>query len=1117
MKTIFYTYKKNIYTTVLSLTLLLLVQTVFAQKNNTPTQQAPKKNVTTPPKNTPTKSTQNGNTTSGKGNKNANNGNPNSKSASEKLDETNMGVAKIDSRKYAKSGLGRAYQDLTAYYNRHFNAQIRYLEGTQKLAAAQKEDYRSTLSPQAFSAKDATAINEDLEAIIKKTSMNIQLKPSSKWVDNSYLMLGKAYYLKGDNESAVESFQYVLSNFDKNERLLLDKKSIAQQKEKDKKEREEAKKDRAAEAKKTKETKRKQTEKLKEQKQDAKEERLKEAQKAKEEQRKEAEKLKKQQQKEKDERKKQLQKEKEKERKAKEKAKKQGKKYTPPPKKTTAPTPTKPPAPTVNKPAAATTDTTKAELPKTAPKPAVKTPEPPKTETAQTPKKQNDGGIFKHQLSKYEATIWLARTYTELNKLNEAEATLNKALQSKRFPKKLNKDLYATAAQLYIAQKNLEKANEALQIAAKNTPRRNRARLYYVTAQLNEQQKQYDQAVNNYQKVLKSKAPYEMELNAQVNIAKNKLQAGSYSNEQATAALQKLADDPKNKEYKDQIMNSLSDVALQSGDIDKATQFLTQATKANKDNTTLKGTTFLKLAELHYLQDRYLIASTYYDSTVLFLPKNHEKYKEASQRKTTLAELSKHISTIQLQDSLQNIANMPTPQRNEFIDKIIKQFEKEAQLKKAEQEKAQQQAFLNDNNNPNNPNTGGQWYFSNQAVKGLGYNNFKQQYGNRPLTDYWRISSRQQTEATITTEPTATNPTKNKTAELINLASEGKLNKDAILQQLPTTPEAKAQSDTLIAEALYFSAKIYKDQLNKKDNAQTAFAKLTQRYPQSKYAAPAYYQLFLLAKQAKNDKQTEAYKKTILENYPQTIYAQLVENPDNATTQQNAAEQYYAQTYQLYKQKQYNEVIQRTQNADQNFKPNTFKPQYDLLTAFTIGATQNQAAYLNALQIIVKTHSNTEVAKKAQEIIDYIQTNNTETATTNPENPNKNTPATNSRYTYNEVQQHYLVVALGAFTTQMSTITNRFSDYNTGNYSSEKLKTSQMLLDAEKQILIIKDFANAGKAMKYLTGIKDQEMKLFAGLDVSYKYFVISKNNFSEYFKQKDTDAYYQFFIENYK
>ncbi|MCC7224256.1 MAG: hypothetical protein IT273_11075, partial [Chitinophagales bacterium] len=73
----------------------------------------------------------------------------------------------------------------------------------------------------------------------------------------------------------------------------------------------------------------------------------------------------------------------------------------------------------------------------------------------------------------------------------------------------------------------------------------------------------------------------------------------------------------------------------------------------------------------------------------------------------------------------------------------------------------------------------------------------------------------------------------------------------------------------------------------------------------------------------------------------------------------------------------------------------------------------------------------------------------------------------------------------------------------------------QMLLDPEHQIVLIKEFSNSTKALFYNDAITPQAGTLGNGMGL--KILVISKTNFSQFFKDKDVAAYEQFFGENYK
>ena len=78
--------------------------------------------------------------------------------------------------------LGKKYHDVTAKFNGYFNAD---------------EIYKTSI----------------LDKVIEKVTKVAALHEPSKWLDDCYVLMGKAQYLKGDLESAQETFEYFVKDF----------------------------------------------------------------------------------------------------------------------------------------------------------------------------------------------------------------------------------------------------------------------------------------------------------------------------------------------------------------------------------------------------------------------------------------------------------------------------------------------------------------------------------------------------------------------------------------------------------------------------------------------------------------------------------------------------------------------------------------------------------------------------------------------------------------------------------------------------------------------------------------------------------------------------------------
>ncbi len=75
---------------------------------------------------------------------------------------------------------------------------------------AHKKNYNQILKiyPEVDSST-VSAVKDQLEDCIKKSSIAIQRHKNSKWVDDSYILIGKARFYSGDHPNAVQTYKFV--------------------------------------------------------------------------------------------------------------------------------------------------------------------------------------------------------------------------------------------------------------------------------------------------------------------------------------------------------------------------------------------------------------------------------------------------------------------------------------------------------------------------------------------------------------------------------------------------------------------------------------------------------------------------------------------------------------------------------------------------------------------------------------------------------------------------------------------------------------------------------------------------------------------------------------------
>lgn len=107
--------------------------------------------------------------------------------------------------KYTK----RLYQNTVTHYNYYFNANNRLNEIIEAAKKSFKEDYTKLLPFYNYSL-DVTATSGDIDSIIYKCNAGILLHDlRNDWIDNMYLLLGKAYYYRKNFDSANDVFRYI--------------------------------------------------------------------------------------------------------------------------------------------------------------------------------------------------------------------------------------------------------------------------------------------------------------------------------------------------------------------------------------------------------------------------------------------------------------------------------------------------------------------------------------------------------------------------------------------------------------------------------------------------------------------------------------------------------------------------------------------------------------------------------------------------------------------------------------------------------------------------------------------------------------------------------------------
>ena len=107
----------------------------------------------------------------------------------------------------------RFIQNTVSHYNYFYNANNKINQVIERARIANKDDYTKLLPFYGYSLTNTAAQKNDLDSVITKATAGILLHDlRSNWVDNLYLLIGKAYYLRKDFDSASMTFQFINYN-----------------------------------------------------------------------------------------------------------------------------------------------------------------------------------------------------------------------------------------------------------------------------------------------------------------------------------------------------------------------------------------------------------------------------------------------------------------------------------------------------------------------------------------------------------------------------------------------------------------------------------------------------------------------------------------------------------------------------------------------------------------------------------------------------------------------------------------------------------------------------------------------------------------------------------------
>ncbi|MBP7497730.1 MAG: tetratricopeptide repeat protein [Bacteroidales bacterium] len=744
---------------------------------------------------------------------------------------------------------------------------------------------------------------------------------------------------------------------------------------------------------------------------------------------------------------------------------------------------------------------------------------------------------FKKEPSKYDAALWLARSYIQSGKFSKAQSQLDmvknaivktgasanliskikSTFKEPEIPLNVFKELPLIYADFHIKQENYTPAVEQLRKGIElNKRKKTRARLNFILAQIYQLNGDLQKATDFYYKTLRLNPAYEMAFNCRMNMAKC-YDEGNVNSRNIKKDLLKMTKDIKNKEYLDQIYYALAEIALKEKNTKEALKYLKLSAAKSQNNNKQKALTYLLIADIYFSFPDYINSQIYYDSTMTVLPKEFPDYSNIEAKKKLLTDLVFNIKIVHFEDSVQTVAKMSEKDRNALIDKIIAEYiKKEEEKKQAEYNKQINQAYYTDNQQNNQQGGQGLWYFYNPNTIKFGINEFLKIWGMRQLEDNWRLSDKKVSDMAMNDSKEGASDKDSSALDSLKQSSDPR-NRKTYLQNLPLTKEQTNISNKKIEEALYNLGFLYQDPLKEYDKSVDAFEQLIKRFPDTEHLLSSYYQLYkVYSENLKNPSKADYYKNLIITKFPDSEYAKHLKDPNYAQSikeESNAEALKYKESYLAYKEAAYSKVIENSNNALMSFKNKDLFPKFALLKALAVCKSSDKDACRSALKEVISNYPNSQAKNEAQNILDYIDgVKPKEEISTEKKDNKPKTP----EYSPEPETIHFYILIADVKSVNIKDVKIAISDFNLEQYSLEKFNVNSSFLGSDLHIITVSNFENKEKAMKYFNHIKsDPDFK--ADMEnITYQHFIISANNYTLLFKNRDVEKYNIFFEENY-
>ncbi len=710
--------------------------------------------------------------------------------------------------------------------------------------------------------------------------------------------------------------------------------------------------------------------------------------------------------------------------------------------------------------------------------------------------------------TRHAALVALMRTYIDMRSLDLANQVSNII----EFEEELNNEnkLDYRVVKAYLRQIEGNEEGVLSALTGINELIRNkdqRFRTNFILGQLSRKNGEPQKAFQYFDLVTKGTPPYELLFHARLN----KMALTNYNSEEsldkAYKNFNKMLDDGKNLEYQDIIYYTMGQVEQQRSNFEGAIENYGLATSVPQPNQRQQGLAYLRIGEIYYDEyENFKKSSLFYDSAVAKLPSSEKGYDEIKKRQELLKDFVTQLDIITLNDSLISLAEMNKVSLDAFLDRYLD--EKEAKENEARKKTQSRRPTTSANINSDVTNEDS-WYFYNAAALNQGQIEFQRQWGNRPLEDDWRRSSKGVVgigiDRNLVTEELKPKPEEEEVVE-----DSRKAEKDKLMANIPFEEAEKEKLQLEMEDAYFKLGSIYRFGFQDANQSIESYKTLISRFEETKHRLDALYALYTLYLD-KDITVAEDYKQQIISEFPETLTAKLLVNPrylEEKAERTARLEARYAQAYALYESGNFLQADQITREILTTFEDVDFLPTVELLAAILKSKTESIVSYEQALEQYISKYETNQLTDYAKALKEAI-------------NPQKEQviASLGSAYSEDFQQVHLIVILFDNKINDKEELKAAIESFNSENFANQFFNIGEISFDSDQnlEVLFVNSLKTKTAAERYNAALDQALEALELNADSNFNTFEITRDNFTKLFGTKNLEEYLDFNRRFYK